>query len=52
MQVMKTGPVSPQDLFDDNLLLQISKRKNWKGLLHSDSFKRSVTKSLFCIEGE
>ena len=21
MQVMKTGPVSPQDLFDDNLLL-------------------------------
>ena len=26
--------------------------KNWKGLLHSDSFKRSVTKSLFCIEGE
>ena len=27
MQVMKTGPVSPQDRFDDNLLLQISKRK-------------------------
>ena len=46
VQVMKTGPVSPQDLSDDdNLLLQISKTENWKGLLHSDSLQRSATKS-------
>ena len=50
MQVMKTGPVSPQDRFDDNLLLQISKRKNWKGLLRSDSFRRSATKFPSCTK--
>ena len=27
MQVMQTGPVSPQDRFDDSLLLEISKRR-------------------------
>ena len=31
IQVMKTGPVSPQDLFDDNLLLQISEQETGKG---------------------
>ena len=31
IQVMQTGPVSPQDLFDDNLLLQISEQETGKG---------------------